>query len=392
MAERLGNLGYFGLIKEVTKGVALVPTDFVPLYKETISTNLNLVDDNPIFGNKYARYQVLQGQRSHKGDVTVMAEPNTAGRLFDMLLNKVSTAGANPYTHSFGLNTTNPNSYTVDISTGNIVARYWGVEASKIVPSFDKNEMRLQVSLSALGSFQGREIATVATTTLTLKTTYDPTPNKGLVVGDLVRIYKASTGAILDTTIATVNVDGITVTLGASAAAFAAGDQISLRPATPTFNVLTPFLWSNTQFCFGATAAAALSAVQTRVEQGSAWTLTHKFESDDGAMRSGGFDPAALVRTQGDCDLKVKKFFDTPEDIQNFNGLTKNAIVIRHFSGATSQYELRVTINHLKTNGKVVPDIDSGNIAYSEIDYNPQYDTTDAQAFDVKVINALSTI
>lgn len=392
--ERVANIGYFGLIKEVTSGTALTPTDYVPLYKESINTSLNLVSDSPIFGNRFETYQVLQGQRSHKGSVEVMAEPNTAGRIADMLLAKGTTTGADPYTHPYTLGL--PNTYTCDISTGNVVVRYWGVGASSLSPSWDKNEMHFNIGISALGSFSGREIASVATTTLTLKTDYDPVPNRGLVVSDLVRIYKQSTGATLDTTIATVNVDGITVTLGASAAAFAAGDMIYLRPATPTLTLKTPFLWSKTMFGFATTAATALTnavfATQTRVEQGSNWTINHKFESDDGAPRSGAFDPASLIRTTGNVDLKVKKFFDNPDDLTTFNNQSKQACVIRSYSGATNQYEIRMTFNHLKVDGKVTPDLSAGSVNYSELDYVAQYDSTDGQAFDLKVLNGLATI
>jgi hypothetical protein len=443
MAERLANLGYVGLVKEVTKGVALVPTDWVPLYDETLDTNGNFVDQTPIYGAKFSTYNTLQGQRSHKGDLTIMAEPNTTARIVDMLLTKSSsqliytftvtsanaTIGAtysnNSQTftvvgtiaastvllcagtgapaasgtltkvtgtgdatitfsagvssgntqHSFTLsNTANPNSYTIDVSSGNVVTRYWGVEASKLAPVWNKNELQWKVSVSALGSFQSRTIATVATTTLTLDTTYDPTPNKGLVVGDLVRIYKSSTGATLDTTIATVNADGITVTLGASAAAFAPGDTIQLRPATQTLNLLPPFLWAKNYWQFGATAAAALAAAQTRLEQGSNFAIMHKFESDDGAMRSGGFDPAALVRTTGDLDVTIKKFFDTNEDIINFNNLVKTAVQIRHLAGATNQYEMRVTANNMVTDGQIVPNLKSGDIEYSNLKMHPRYE------------------
>lgn len=393
MSERLSNLGYMGLVKEVTKGTPLTPTDWIPLYDETINTNGNFVDQQPIFGNKFATQTVLQGQRSHKGDVTILCEPNTIARIFDMLLTKTSTTGAGPYTHVFALSATqNPNSYTVDISTGNVVARYWGVEASKFSPNWNGNELQAKVALSALGSFQGREIATVATTTLTLKTDYDSVPNKGLVVGDLVRIYKQSTGATLDTTIATVNVDGITVTLGASAAAFAAGDMIYLRPATPTYVNLSSFLWAKTQFCPGSTASAALSATQLRVEQGSTFDIMHNFESDSGAERSGGFDPAALVRTTGDGDLTIKRFFDVVDDIQNFNSLAKSAWVLRHYSGATNQYELRVTFNHVKTDGQVMADLKAGSIEYSTIKFDTQFDSSDNQGIGITVINNLSAI
>lgn len=304
-----------------------------------------------------------------------------------------SVAVAGSTTHTFGLSTTvNPNSYTIDISTGNVVKRFWGFEASKIDPAWNAAELRYKLTGSALGSFQGRTIATVATTTLTLDTKYDPAPNKGLVVGDLVRIYKASTGATLDTTIATVNVDGVTVTLGASAAAFAAGDIIHLRPFTvPTFNLLPVFLWGKTQFCFGATAAAALAATQTRVEVGSTYELLHNFEANTGSPRSGSFDPASLVRLSGDASATIKKFFDTPEDVQRFNDFAKNALQVRHFSGSTNQYEGRFTFNNITTDSPL-PQLKADAINYSNIKYIPNYDQTDAQGVGATVINNVPTI
>jgi hypothetical protein len=392
MAERISNLGYMGLVKEVTKGVPLTPTDFVPLYKESLMTDINLVEDNPVYGNKFKAYQVVQGQRAHKGAFTVMAEPNTTARLFDMLLTKSSTSGAGPYTHVFGLSgTTDPNSYTVDLAVGSQVNRFFGVQASKISPSFNENEMQLEVSASALGSFLGREIASIATTVLTLDTKYDPTPTLGLVANDLVQITNAA--GTTTTSFTVVSVTATTVTLNATAASFAAGDMLTLRPATPTLTLLAPFLWARSEFRFAADAATALSAAQTRLETGSDWTVAHDFESDDGAKRSGAFDPAALVRTQGDALLKIKKFFDTPEEIQRFNALTKRAVQVRHFvtSGANT-YELRLTINNIKARSGVKPNLETGKILYSEIDYATSYDPTDAQGMLVTVINNLATI
>lgn len=396
MAETIANIGYMAYAKETTKGTAVAPTNYVPLYKTTLNTLANFKEQMPIFGNRYGRFDVLKGNRSHKGEFTILGEANSAGRMFDTLMAKGTTTGAGPYTHPYTVsNTTDPKSLTVDISTGNVVARYMGVEASKISPDFDENEMRLTCAVSALSSFQGREIATISITTLTLKTDYDPNPNKGLIVGDLVRLYKESTGVTADFTIATVNADGITVTLNSTAAAFAAGDMIYLRPATPSFNLLDTFLWTKTIFGFGATAATALTnattALQTRLEQGSTWSIMNNFESDDGAPRSGSADPAALVRTHYDATHEVKKYFDTPEEIRKFNSLEKRAVVIRHFAGSTNQYELRVTLNHIKTDSPM-PEMDSLAINYANLTYYPIYDQTDTQAIAVIVINNLSTI
>lgn len=396
MAERLANLGYLGLKKETTKGTAVIPNTYVPMYSEDLTTEINLIRDNPIVGNKFKNYQNVKGLRAHKGSATVLAEPNTAGYLFDALMTKgTTTGGADPYTHPFTFSpSTNPKSYTVDISHGSQVSRFFGVELGEISPTFEENEMRLELSMSALGSFIAQPIASVTGSgpyTITLKTTYDAQPTRGLVVTDTIQIWDVSTGAYI-----ACIVDGLTdttITVSENVAAGAADDIVTLAPASPSFTLLTPFLWARTEFRFGVDAAAALSATQTRLEQDSSWKVMHEFEDEDGAKRSGSFDPAALVRLQGDAEFNAKIFFDNPEDLRRWAAMEKRACVIRHFAddGAIT-HELRVTLNNLKASASPKPASSTEEILYSEIDFSPQYDTTDAQAVDVKVLNAVSTI
>lgn len=400
--ERLANLGYFGIVKQTDPNTPLTPTDFVPLYDESLDTMGNFVDQQPIYGNKNKTYNTLPGQRAHKGDATILAEPNTAAKLASAFISKQSTTGAGPYTHVLAADANvNPVSLTIDISLGNVVKRFWGVQIGKISPNWNKNEMQLKLSMSALGSFRSRDIASVSTTTITLsdpKGIYNGAPNKGLVAGDLVRLYKSSTGAILDTTIAAsgVNADGITLTLSAAATAFAAGDTIQLRPATPSFTLLDSFLWANTQFRFGATAAAALTATHTPVENGSTYELIHEFNSDDGEARSGSFDPYSLVRKAADASLKVKKYFDGTEDLQKFQNLTKTACVVRHFAGqpvaGVFPYEMRLTLNSIVTDGKVSPGLKADEIEYSELDYHIDYSQADGQSWNLTFINNVTTL
>lgn len=177
--------------------------------------------------------------------------------------------------------------------------------------------------------------------------------------------------------------------LSGSPSGIVAGDLIYLRPATPSFSLLSPFLWARTEFRFGDDAASALSASQTRLEQGSKWTLMHKFENDEGAMRSGSFDPAALVRTQSAAELEAKLFFDTPEDLNKFLTNTKKAVVVRHFSGTS--YELRVTLNNVKFTEHPT-NLNTGEIVYADGKMVAQYDSSDAQQFSVSVINNVSSI
>jgi hypothetical protein len=393
--ERIANIGYMGLQKETVPGQAQSPTDFIPLYDQSLNTNMNFTDQNPIYGNKYKTFGTLKGNRDHKGDFTVLAEPNTTAKLFDMLLTRTSTTGsAGLFTHIFQLTSGDSNSYTLDFSTGNIVMRIFGFKASKIAPNWNKSELQWKVSGSALGSFFGRTLASApsgtGTFTVTLDTDYDQNPTNGLVIGDLIRFYKAA-GTTIDATVLAVT-NGTTFTTSTDVSSMLAGDMVYLRPATAAFTLLPSLIWPKTEFHFGATAATALTNPQLRIETGSTYEIDHTFESDSGSARSGGYDPASLVRSVGDSTLNVKKFFDTPDDIQNWNKLTKTAVVVRHYSGTTNQYEVRATFNHVKTDGVITPSLKSGAVSYSDIKYHNDYDLTDGQAYSLLVTNALATI
>ncbi|MDE1868235.1 MAG: hypothetical protein KGI08_11085, partial [Thaumarchaeota archaeon] len=364
--ERLSNLGYGAMIPEVTPGVALTPNVFIKYYKNTLNLNVNLDEDNPVAGVRSNPFNQYPGMRSYEGALDVLAEPNNAEHFFNMLLAAGSiTGGSDPYTHPFteGLSA----SYTMEFQKGQIVERYFGVQAEDIESAWNKNKMQFNINVSALGSFIVGQIATVATTTITLDTTKDPSPTKGLVAGDLVRVMKSDGSSTLDTTIAVagVNADGITLTLGASAAAFAAGDFIFLRAQTPSYVDLTPFMWARTQFQFGTSASAALSAAQLRLETGSKWKITHKFNKKQGEDRSGSFDPASLARLQTEAELTLKMFFDQPQKLMNYlNIASTSALVIKHFSG--SNHELRVTFNQLRYKMDK-RDIESAKLVYEEI-------------------------
>lgn len=394
MAERLASLGYAAIKKEATKGTAVQPNVYVPYYKESINTDINLIEDMPIYGGKFKGFQQLQGQRNHKGGITVASDPNTLGYFLDMLFTKTSTTGAGPYTHVFEpSNTTDPNSYTLDISNVSQVIRYFGVQASKFTPSFDNGEMMAEFDISALGSFSGREIASVAATVVTLKTDYDPNPTNGLVATDLVRLYKASDGTFQDFTVSSLT--ATTVTLSGSPAAISAGDMFVLRPATPTYSLSTPFTWARTQVFFAVDAAtaqtaSATAANQTRLEDGLEVVVTHDFEDDGGSMRSGAFDPASLVRTLADFSFKIKQFFDQPFLLKDWNAIIKKACVIRCYTGS-STHELRITMNNIKVKDNKIDD-ETGNIIYQETEFASSYDQTDSKAITITIIGNVPTI
>lgn len=392
MSEQNAANGYLAIKKQAAPHTAVTPDVFVPYYNQSLITDPSFISDEPVYGNKFKRFQVLQGLRKHGGSISVMAEPNSAALFADQLATRTGTSGSNPYTHVYGAsNSADPNYYTYDISYVSHVVRFWGAQAGKLQFAFNGDQMVINGDISALHSFYAREIASVSGSgpyTVTLATNYDPSPTSGLVVGDLIKFYDASTGTYINAEVDTIE-NGTQITVSENVASLTAGDILTLRPATPTLNVLAPFTWPRTEFRFGATASAALTAAQTRLDRGSEISVMHEFNNVDGEDRSGAFDPASLARKQYDLEVKVKKFLDTPDDFNDWNTLEKKALVMRAFSGAS--HELRVTVNNMRALTNDHP-TESGGVMYHEFAYGPQYDSSDGQGFSMTVINGLSTI
>lgn len=394
MSERNAATGYAAIKKESAVGTPVTPNVYTPYYSQKIATDFHIMEDTPVYGNRFKKYQHLKGSRSHGGSIVVMAEPDTAARWFDMLYNRSATAGSDPYTHTFGLsNDTMPNSYTLDLALGAQVVRFWGVQASNIKIGWQDEKMQFEIDLAGLGSFYGREVASVNASEVTLKTDYDADPTKGLVADDLIQ-FQLANGTVVNTTV--TSVDSATVITVGSATGVAAGDMVVLRPATPSLSLKRPFLWGLTQFFFSDTAANAVTASatasnQTRLEPGTELELIWEFEDDEGSKRSGGFDPASLIRTVGDYSFKIKKFFDTADDIKTWNALTKKAMVMVSLSGSTNQYRLQVSLNNL-TLLSPAPESESGSTIYSEQEFGGNYDASDGKGVEVKVIDAVATI
>jgi len=399
MPERLFNVGYVGFAVEVTPGVALTPTDFGQAYDFGMTTNRNLEKLAPAAGNVFGTQNVVPGLRDHMGDTTLVFEPNTAEKLVAMMLTAGSRTGGGPYIQPFTLTSNNPSgsTYTIEVSDGNTAQRYFGCQVEKLTPAFSGNEVQIKPTISAVGSFQGREVASVAGTSpyvITLLTDYDPAPATGIVIGDIMQAYEVSGGTTINFTVSAVTATSISTTT--NVAALSSGDSVRLRALTPSFTMLSPILWSNTQFCFGADATAALAAAQTRVESGSTWEYSYPFKDNKGEHRSGGQDPATLLRKPADGTLTIKKYFDTPQDVINYNNLNKSACVVRHFvyttgEGGPTTYEFRITFHNLTTNDPT-PKFKAGDINYSEIKYLAKQDTSDNAAVDIIVKSSNATL
>jgi len=395
MAERLSDKGYMALIVEATKGTAVIPTVYLPLMAETVRTQINMNSPAFIFGNKAARWKSFMGLRKHTGKIECLATPGTVGYFFDMLLQKGNTTGADPYTNPYTLGDT-VHSYTIDFLKGQIVKRFIGVEAKNIGIDFQENIMKLVVDVAARKQVSTMELNGTptgsGTYTITLKTDYDASPTTGLVAGDYMRLYKAA-GTTIDFEVVSV-VSATTITTGTNVTSGAAADTISLRSREPSdadyddTDLSNPFTFGRSEYCFGATATAALSATHTGIEQGSGvWNISHAITPEDGANRSGSLDPVIMPRGQGDVTVSIKRYFDTAEEWNHYLSIAKRALVIRHYANDDT-HELRITLNDIRKESFDDP-LEISGLIYQEFNHRAHYDTTDNQMFDVKVISGV---
>jgi hypothetical protein len=393
--DSVANVGYLAIGKETTKGTPVIPSVIVPLYEESLTTALNLDMDNPIMGNRFARYFNFKGQRDHKGTLKVLAEPKNFPHFLNMIMKKgTTTTAGSVQTHPFTVDNDTPvsKSYTIEIIKGDVVYRFYGVEISRMAFVFEDNVMKLNLNVSALGQFSIAPISSAATTAVVLATDYDDAPNKGVVIGDTLVFVKV-TGGTSDTyeekVVSAVNVNGTGITVATLAGTFTAGDYCYIKKQALTPTLGEPFKWSTTKFYINTTATTALAGIETKVEKGSGVELIHELNTDGGEKLSGSIDPARLVRKQFDVDVKIKKSFDDYKEFEKFISITKQALIIRSYGtiiSGTDKNELRITVNNIKTKEAPNP-LKTGELIYLDAAYSPQYDATDTQGVDVKVIN-----
>lgn len=388
----VGNRGYLGLKVQSDKDTAVVPTAFVPYYAESMVTTDTKHRQNSVKGNRMAAQDTHPGLRSHTGSVTVLAEGNTLARFFDMFMTKGNTSGSNPYTHPFTVGDTE-DYYTVEIQKGKYVERFVGCKANSMKPTYVDNTMQMEIGLTALTSFKmatlsGTPTFTDPTWNVLLNTDHDPEPTQGLVVGDVLIFYDGSSE--IEATITAIN-GATSIEVNADVTSMGAGDSIRIKALTPSYTLLTPFSWARTEYRFGADASTALSATHTPLDEGTEWELVHNNEADEGAHTTGSYDPSDIRRTTFDATISITRVFDSLTELEDFEDNNKKALVIRMFAGNATTYELRITLNNLRITEQTKESA-SDSIVKVVQTLMPQYDTTDTQGIDVKVLNAIATI
>ena len=96
----LGAFAHVGIAKEVAFGTAVAATDYLAIKSESISHDIEEIVSEAIRGI-VDEPASLEGLNSVAGDITLEVQPQTIGYLLRSALGASSTAGEDPYVHTF---------------------------------------------------------------------------------------------------------------------------------------------------------------------------------------------------------------------------------------------------------------------------------------------------
>jgi len=391
MTTFLSDNQYLAIKPEAVAGTPLTPTIFVPLVSESIKTVLNHSVDRRLKGHNWKGNDLLRGNRSHEGQIVVLADPDNLGHILNMVMTKGSTTGdsTNGYTHPFTVGA--GKSYTFEVSKGGYSQRYFGVYVDEVSIGFQDGQMQLTLSIKALGQFSvgqlGVALTGAAMTSMVLDDNYDISPTRGLVVGDKLVI-----GAD-EVTLLTVAADGITVTFASTSLTYSVGEQVYLKPLTVSNPTLyDPFYLGNLLVGVGVDETAATTAAATRATATPVYDLEIKIKnnlfSQNGSSR---FDPVQIIPRTREAMVTLKRLLESENQRTAFLHRTKQALTLiatgKNINPDFSTSEkLTLKFNNVKLmendNALAV-----GELIADTQQFEVLYDDTDAVAMSASLVN-----
>lgn len=385
----IGEQSYLAIKPESTPGVAVVPTIFIPIVEADIKTVVNHEPDRRMKGISWKSNGMLRGNRSHEGTITLLGDPDTMGHVLNMLMTKGSTTGdADGYTHPFTVG--NGDSYTFDIKKGNHVQRFFGVYVEEGAMEFADGQLQVTLTVKAMGQFSVASVGVAlsgSVTELILDDQYDISPNRGLVVGDVITV-----GGV-DLTLTSVDADGITVGFNSTSVTAAAGLPVLLKPQTVSFSTLQdPFYFGNLLVGFGADTSAAATAAGARSTATPCYDMKLTFKNNLFAQNgTNRMDPVQIIPRTKEAQISLKQLFTGVEQKQAWLDRSKQALTLVFLgkyikSDFTTQEKLTLTFNHVKLleNNN---EIKVGEMVVDDESFEVLYDNSDGQAMAASLIN-----
>ena len=390
MAEFLSDNAYLAIKPEATAGTAVVPTVFVPLVSETIRTVPNHTPDRRFKGLSWSADDILRGNRMHEGEIVMLADPDNLGHMLNMFFNKGTTTGdaTDGYTHPFLVG--DGDSYTIEIKRGIYAHRLFGVRINELRFDFTDGQLQIKASIKAMGQVSVAKLGVALSgseTTLTLEDSYDLAPNRGLVVGDTIVVGTD------ELEITSVNSNGLVVGFGSTSLSYSIGEPIYLKPQTASYSGLQdPFYFGNFLVGIGATESAATTAAGAASTATPVHDLSIIFRNNSlETPRTGRLDPVAILARSRDGEIQFKQLLESENERADFLDRAKQAITIiakgTHINPDFSTQELlTIKLNNTKmrehNNALTV-----GEYIVDDKTYDVLYDSGDAQALDIALVN-----
>jgi len=317
----------------------------------------------------------------------VLADSTTLAHLLNMTYTKGTTTGsATGYTHPFTVG--DPDSYTIEIKTGPYARRYFGVKVDELVLSFNDGKLEAKVSIKAKGmvGVMSLGIATSgAVTQLTLSDAYDEEPTRGLVAGDQI--------VIGSTTLTLLTVTATTVTFTSTSITASVGDPIYLKAQTSTIPSLPePFMLGQVLVGVGADESAATTAAGSRATATPVYDLEMTFRNNlfvaNGTQRH---DPAAIYPQKREAEVKLSQLFETVAQEKAWLTRAKQAITViitgRYIDiGTGTRNSFTCKFHNVKLMENASP-LKSGELISYEQQFTALYDSSDAKALTLSVVN-----
>lgn len=381
---------YLAIIPEATAGVALTPTVFVPLVSESVKSILNHTVDRRIKGVNWKGNDLLRGNRSHEGEIVILADPDNLGHILNMVMTKGSTTGdaTDGFTHPFTVG--NGDTYTFEIGKGAYAQRFFGVYIEDLTIAFVDGQMQLTLSIKALGQVSVAQLgvaAAGAVTTVILDDNYDIAPNNGFVVGDVFTIGTD------DVTITGVESDGVTLTFDSVSLTYSIGEEISLKKLTVSNPSLQdPFYLGNVLVGIGANESAATTAAGARATATKVYDIEILIKNNLFAQNgSSRVDPVQIIPRTPEALVTLKQLLESEDQKTAMVHRTKQALTLiatgRNINPDFSTSEL-LTLKF--NNVKLIENdnaLEVGELIRDEQQFEVLYDESDAKAMTADLIN-----
>jgi len=389
-----GDSGYLAIGVQTDQDTAVIPDVFIPLLEEDLTSDPNNERVEQIVGINWKSNLILQGNRSNKGKIKINADPDNLGHFLNMAMLKGSTTGdTDGYTHPFTVDADSTDYYTVDILKGNYVHRFVGVQATKLNFSFEDGKLILEAELVSRAKFNYGTLKTALTgagmTTVEFDEEFDPEPCKGLVAGDVIQTW--ASGVATNVTVATVAADYKSITCASTTVTASAGALITLKEQTPSYSSLKrPFRFGQMLVGIGANETASTSAAGAYATATPVDELTFEFDNQIQEHHASGDNNPLLLLGIPDASVKIKKLFETAEDIQQWNDIAKKAITIiitgDEINDSDTYSALTIKLYNVKPN-KVDNKIQVGEYVFDETEFNVEYDDTASKAVEITLVN-----